>query len=356
MTQPSSILVIGAGLLGLSSADSLLRSGAKITIIDGNHGPARETSFANSGMIHPSQACPWNSEHLSPKLASESARSVYALAQRSKTLIRKRAIHLGLKQNMRIEGCLQIFETKTQRDRKASLYTHDKIAASIVEPSKDSFNRPALFFKGDISGNAFEYCTALEKALKQRGVKFKYNCKITNISRDYTGGVVINAGGETFHANQVVIAAGDASAEILRPLGIILKTYPERGFAMDFKKPKFNLPKIPIMDAASKSAMTVFEDRVRFSGTIGEAEANTLIKIWTQIAPNLIAKLDDPIQIWSANRPMSLRGRPYIGRTSVDGIWVNTGHGHMGWTLSAGSGDLLAKMMLDNFLDKRFQV
>lgn len=355
MTQPSSILIIGAGLLGLSSADSLLRSGAKITVIDGNHGPARETSFANSGMIHPSQSYPWNSEHLSPKLASESARSVYALAQRSKALIHKRAIHLGLKQNMRLDGCLQIFETLTQRDMKAKLYAQNRIAASIIESSKDSFNRPALFFEEDVSGNAFEYCTALENDLKQKGVKFYYNCRVTNISHGDTGEFTIHAGGETFQTNQVVIAAGHASAEILRPLGIILETYPERGFAIDFKIPKFSLPKIPIMDAASKSAMTVFEDRVRLSGTVGEAEANMLIKIWTQIAPNLIAKLDDPIQIWSASRPMSLRGRPYIGRTSVDGIWVNTGHGHMGWTLSAGSGELLAKMMLDNFSDERFQ-
>lgn len=356
MTHPSSILIIGAGLIGVSCADSLVRSGAQITVIDSHSGPARQASFANSGMIHPSQACPWNTERLLPLHAAQSIRSVYELAQRSKTLIQGRAVDLGLNQVTRADGCLQLFKTKAQRDAKAKLYEKDNIAFSVFESGVESFNRPALFFEGDISGNAFDYCNALESRLKKKGVAFRYDCQVSDVSRNTSGKLEVKTSGETFCPDHIVIAAGEASAEILRPLGIILKTYPERGFAMDFNKPELNSPKTPIMDAASKSALTVFDDRIRLSGTIGETSAETLLKVWTEIAPDFISNLGQPFQTWSSNRPMSTIGRPYIGQTSLSGLWVNTGHGHMGWTLSAGSGELLAKMMLDDFSDERFAI
>ena len=96
-----------------------------------------------------------------------------------------------------------------------------------------------------------------------------------------------------------------------------------------------------IMHAITRSALTVFDGHVRLSGTVDEADPVALLEIWEEIAPELIQRLGDPIQNWSGERPVSASGFPIIGPTPIDGLWVNSGHGHMGWTLCAGSGAYL---------------
>ena len=127
-----------------------------------------------------------------------------------------------------------------------------------------------------------------------------------------------------------------------------------RGFSVNFDKPDMALPYAPLMDSKTHSAMTIFEDHLRLSGTLNEESARPLLQRWCELAPDIMRALKPAKEIWSGLRPMSKAGRPYIGRTSVPGLWVNTGHGHMGWTLCAGSGDLIARMIVDGATDERF--
>jgi len=357
MLQPSSIIIIGAGLIGLSCADSLIAQGAKrVSVLDTRDGPARGTSFSNSGMIHPSQATPWNMQALSNFDNISATKAVYELAVRSKSLILERAQKLGLNTIGQRKGCLQMFQNCEERDAKAKLYHSFGVPFETVNPSAWTQQRPALFFPDDMSGNAYEYCVALAADLKTRGVSFGYGRNISKISKNTSGELEIQTQNQTLKAEHVIIAAGHSSSELLRTSGLTLKTYAERGFAIDFKKPHCDLPDIPIMDYQSKSAMTVFRDRLRLSGTIGETTETKLFEIWNQIAPNLMAKLGTPLRSWSANRPMSTLGRPFIAQTPIEGLWVNTGHGHMGWTLSAGSGALMADMILKDHKDPAFEL
>ena len=104
----------------------------------------------------------------------------------------------------------------------------------------------------------------------------------------------------------------------------------------------------------SHSALSFYEDHIRLSGTVGAKSAKALLSTWGEISPELMKALGDPIRVWEGQRPMSALGRPFIGRTAIPRLWVNCGHGHMGWTLSAGSGEVLAEMVMEDVIDARF--
>ena len=108
------------------------------------------------------------------------------------------------------------------------------------------------------------------------------------------------------------------------------------------------------MDAQSHSALTIFKDHLRLSGTIDEEDAKPLLRRWAVLAPAIFGALQPATHLWTGQRPMSEAGRPYISSTSIKGLWVNSGHGHMGWTLSAGSGQLMADMILSGVQDSRY--
>jgi len=109
-----------------------------------------------------------------------------------------------------------------------------------------------------------------------------------------------------------------------------------------------------IYDGKSRSAMTVFEDTLRLSGTLGEISAHPLLKRWFDLAPGIMGALSPAKEVWSGLRPISPMGRPYISGTSFPNLWINTGHAHMGWTLCAGAGALMADMILHDKKDPRF--
>ena len=166
----------------------------------------------------------------------------------------------------------------------------------------------------------------------------------------------VEVGRDIYAADHVILAAGVKSFIIASEFGIDVPIYGDTGFALNFVKPEgVCLPDIPLMHASSRSAFTVFSHRVRLSGTMREDNAEALRDIWEGIAPNLMRSLGEPIgKPWRGVRPMSLAGRPYIGETTLSGLWVNSGHGHMGWTLCMGSGELMANMIMRGSQDPRF--
>ena len=345
------IIIIGAGLIGLSTADFLLKAGARVTVIDEGFMPMRGTSFSNSGMLHPSQAFPWGYDGTDDE-AFTAARDVFDLAQRSVTLTRKRIKALGL--HKRTSGTMQLFDDEMARH--AACATYDKLGVAYKKSvAADEFGaRPTVEFPKDHSGNAFEYGVALAVNFAERGAVF-----ITGSGRPHSksGRVIgVEVGRDIYAADHVILAAGVKSFIIASEFGIDVPIYGDTGFALNFVKPEgVCLPDIPLMHASSRSAFTVFSHRVRLSGTMREDNAEALRDIWGGIAPNLMRSLGEPIgKPWRGVRPMSLAGRPYIGETTLSGLWVNSGHGHMGWTLCMGSGELMANMIMRGSQDPRF--
>ncbi len=352
MESSPNITIIGAGLIGLCSADALSSRGVNVTVIDARPGPCEGTSFSNSGMIHPSQALSWDTPKPSPS-DLDAARVTAALAKRSRDLLVDMTKRLGLP--VRPGGCLQIFKDfETARSAQKS-YGEIGILSNIVIDPIDSFGRPACQFPNDNSGDARAFGCALEMDLRARGVSFIYGAADTDV-RHTGAGFTVRVSDQILKADHLILAAGIQTASLLSKFEIRMQLKAVSGAAADFVLPEIidDLPSCPVMDTESRSAMTVFKNRVRISGGWGLEDPASLVECWRDIAPALMLRLGRPRSTWTGVRPVSPVGRPYISGSSIPNLWVNTGHGHMGWTLCAGSGELMSELILDGRRDSRF--
>lgn len=355
------IIIIGAGLIGLSAADSLLRAGVRVTLIDAAEAPMRGASFSNSGMLHPSQAMPWSFSHErhtgSRMDAMNTAKDIYALGQKSVRLTVKRAFGLGLNMNRRVAGTRQVFDNEVALKLTQETYRDIGVPCERASPHQNIPNLPTLFFPEDKSGNAYIYGMALAQDLAARGAVF-INGQEAKPHMQSGRIVGVQMGGDIILADHVVLATGYKTAELAAELGVKLFLRGEAGYALNFRRPdNLDLPDTPVMDTSSRSALTVFGDVVRLSGTKSQDDASELLRAWTQVAPEIIKSLGESIgPEWRGIRPVSEVGRPYIGQAVVPGLWVNAGHGHMGWTLCSGSGELLADMILNGAEAPQFKL
>lgn len=356
MSDTLHIGIIGAGLIGLSTADALALRGAKVTVLETRSGPCEGASFSNSGMIHPSQALSWAAgadDDLS------AAKAVHALATDSAKRLRDIMERLGLFADLSREtGCVQIFDTAESAQQALGVFTAIGVQATPVKESKLTFGRPGLRFAQDASGDARAYGCALESSLVERGVFCIYNVSDILLAQAVDRVEVTwsdATGQKTAQFDHLIIAAGAGSPALLSQFDLDLPVRPVTGWALDFARPvHLDAPAQPVMDAGSRSALTVFPDRVRLSGLWDAPSPETMIEVWRGIAPVLMGALGAPVRTWSGQRPVSAAGRPYISATSIPGLWVNAGHGHMGWTLCAGSAAVMADMILDARRDDRF--
>lgn len=350
-TSPN-IAIIGAGLIGLCTAEALAARGAAVTVIDARPGPCEGTSFSNSGMIHPSQAQSW--EPGGRQLHLRDAAKVTAdLAAQSRTLLLKHIRRLKLP--IRPAGCLQIHPNFEAARAAQTAYNDIGVEANIIIDPIDTFGQTACQFPNDSSGDSRSFGCALAADLQARGVAFLYEAADVDIRRAETG-FNIRAASQIIKADHLIIAAGIHSVELLAQMEIRMQLKAISGAAADFALPEArdDIPSCPVMDAVSRSALTVFEDRIRIAGGWDLKDPAPLLERWADLAPGLMLRLGRPISTWTGIRPVSPAGRPYISATSIPNLWVNTGHGHMGWTLSAGSGELLAQMILEAREDGRF--
>jgi len=332
MQKGPEIAIIGGGLIGLSCADSLNARGAKVTVFEQNDEIGLGASQYNSGMIHPSQAAPWLAGNIDVKVI----KSLAEFAGISRDLLMQRRRGLGCSDVLRPPGTLQLFEKAEASEHALGFYQKIGIPATRTK-SPWAFGRHALEFPKDQSGDAYEYTRRLGKDLEKRGVNMR--------TGQFMSGLQIEEVMSRF--DYVIMACGAHSAELLLYFDIDLPVKPVTGHALVFERPNVTLPDIPIMHRDSHSAMTVFEDRLRLSGTVDENTPDILRQIWLEIAPEIIGRLGPPIIRWTANRPASQLGRPVMDSAGIPGLYICTGHGHMGWSLCAASGALMADMILE---------
>ena len=339
------ITIIGAGLIGLCTAEALSARGARVTVLDAQPGPCEGTSFSNSGMIHPSQALSW-AETIVDAAALDAARVTVDLGKRSREILLGMKKRLGLP--MRQDGCVQIYDDLGAAQAAQTLFNQIGVRANILIDQIDTFGQAACQFPEDSSGDSRAFGCALAADLARRGVAFIYSASDIEFRPTQTG-FGVRTGGRIIKADHLILAAGIKTAQLLATVEIRMQLEAVSGTAADFSRPveAGDLPAYPVMDTQSRSALTVFEDRVRISGGWGLTDPASLIERWRDLAPGLMLRLGEPLSTWTGVRPVSPVGRPYISATSKPGLWVNTGHGHMGWTLCAGSGELLAEMILD---------
>jgi D-amino-acid dehydrogenase len=398
------VLVIGSGLIGTTTAYLLNQRGMDVTVIDRDKGPGLETSFANGALLTPSMAEPWNSPgswrvllkslgrsdsplqlrlRALPSLAGWGARFLWnsraeSYERNALSNLRLSLYSLSVMESIRqsasikygrvTRGTLKIFRDHAALDKAAAVaaaQSSEGLGFRRLSPSETIELEPALapvadqlagtiHFPVDETGDAYRFCVQLAEHSRRQGVDFRFGNEVSSL--EVRAGQVTAAviGGERVVADRYIVAAGCYSAPLLRSIGVRLPVRPAKGYSVTFDAPPGTpLLGIPLVDDDQHAAIVPLEGAVRVVGTAEFAgydktlngnRIQNLTKLLRGVLPHLQI---DPLTAkpWCGLRPMSADGVPVIGRTHIPNLMVNTGHGHLGWTMAAGSARLLADLM-----------
>jgi len=398
-------IVIGAGVIGVTTAFFLRLRGHEVAVIDRREGPGRETSFANGALLTPSMPEPWNAPGSWRALLGSIGRSDAPLQLRLKAI----PSLAGWGPRFLMNSRRPAFERNCVSNLKLALYSHEAMEsvreATSVDYSRRTtgtlkvFRNAAALYRAtawadqlsghgltfrklsrtdtvalegalapiagqlagsihyeiDEIGDACRFCTALTGQLLQEGVEFRFSTTVTSF--EVSGGRVtaVLCGRERFSADSYVVAACSYSTPLLSPLGMYLPVRPAKGYSVTFDcLPGRRELRVPIVDDDCHAAVVPIGNALRVAGTAeftgydltpSAARVEKLVRLLREILPE---GHYDPSSArpWCGLRAMSVDGVPIIGRTSVSNVFVNTGHGHLGWTMAAGSGGLLVDVIL----------
>ncbi|WP_027571544.1 D-amino acid dehydrogenase [Bradyrhizobium sp. WSM1743] len=397
------VLILGSGVIGVTSAYYLARAGHEVTVVDRQPEPALETSFANAGEVSPGYSSPWAGpgvpvkavkwllmKHgplvIRPKLdpvmwvwllkmlrnctsaryAVNKSRMI-PIAEYSRDALRDLRRDIGIQYDERSQGTLQLFRHQAQLDGTAEdiavlkqygvpfeLLSREGCIA--VEPALSGVKEKfvgGLRLPQDETGDCHMFTQSLAKHAQALGVRFMFNTGIDRIVTDgaRVSGVATSAG--LLQADAYVLALGSWSSRLVAPLGISLPVYPVKGYSITVPiKDASGAPESTVMDESYKVAITRLGNRIRVGGTaeisgysdkLYDARRATLDHSLTDLFPRGgdLAKAT----FWSGLRPMTPDGPPVIGPTQYGNLHLNTGHGTLGWTMSCGSGRVLADML-----------
>jgi len=397
------IAVLGGGVIGVTTAWYLSRAGHDVSVVDRQPEPALETSYANAGQISPGMSAPWAGPDtprkaivwllmrhsplvvwplLDPALISWVVRflancneTAYArnkekmvrLAEYSRDRLADLRSATGITYDDRQRGLLQLFRTQKQADgADDDIRVLEKLGVpyEVLDRAGCVAHEPGLGgttgkfagglkLPGDETGDARLFTQRLATLAEAAGVTFRMNTPISLLRTDGNriAGVETDQGVVT--ADAYVIALGSYSPLLLRPLGIRLHVYPVKGYSITVPLVSERAaPVSTVMDETFKVAITRLGDRIRVGGTaelggwstrLREVRRGTLVHSLTDLFPGAG---DVPrASFWAGLRPMTPDGPPVIGPTRYSNLWLNTGHGTLGWTMACGSGALLADLI-----------
>ncbi|WP_323916812.1 D-amino acid dehydrogenase [Aeromonas caviae] len=400
------IVVLGGGVVGVTSAWYLAKAGHKVTLLERRDGVALETSHANAGQISPGYASPWAAPGIPLKAAkwllqkhapftvrptsdpfqlrwmlkmfANCTPAAYAvnkgrmvrLAEYSRDCMKQLRDELALDYEGRQLGTLQLFRSQAQRDASqrdiAVLEEYGVPYQSLnadgceeVEPALARVRGKVvggLRLPGDETGDCFRFTQALADEARKLGVSFVFNCAIDEIEIAKGRAVAVRAGEQRFQADAIVCALGSYGTGFLRPLGIELPVYPVKGYSLTLPMTDAEgAPRSTVLDETYKVAITRFDERIRVGGmaelsgfnlALNPRRHDTLAMVVRDLFPqggNL-----EQATFWTGLRPMTPDGTPLVGPSPIPGLWLNTGHGTLGWTMAAGSGQLLSDLISGN--------
>lgn len=398
------VIVLGAGVIGVTTAFYLARAGHEVTVVDRQEGPANETSFANAGQVSPGYSAPWAApgvplkaikwmlmEHspfvLRPQLdprqwlwLAQMLRNCTAgryavnkermvrLAEYSRDCLRQLRADTGIAYDDKAQGTLQLFRTEKQVDAAAkdiAVLREAGVPYEVLDPAGCAAVEPALAgvtdklagglrLPGDETGDCFKFTNNLAKLAAGLGVSFRWGARIAGLVADggRIGGVALE-GGETLRADGYVLALGSYSPLLLKPLGIEIPVYPVKGYSITVPVTEAEgAPVSTVMDETYKVAITRLGDRIRVGGTAELAGYSS--RLWDARRRTLEHSVTDLFpqggdvsraSFWTGMRPMTPDGTPVVGRTPYGNLFLNTGHGTLGWTMACGSGRVMSDIV-----------
>ncbi|MDQ2733593.1 MAG: D-amino acid dehydrogenase [Pseudomonadota bacterium] len=398
------VLVLGAGVIGITAAYELAGAGHDVTVVDRQAGPALETSFANAGEVSPGYSAPWAGpgvplkaikwlamHHrplvIRPHLDTAFIGWVLAmlrnctaaryeinktrmvrLAEYSRNCLRALRAETGITYDERMQGTLQLFRTQRQFDGSAgdiAVLRESGVAFELLDRAGCIRNEPALthvqdkfvgglLLPGDETGDCFKFTERLAGLAAARGVSFRFDTPLRGLLRagERIEGVDTSAG-ETLTADAYLVALGSYSPLMLRLVGIRIPVYPVKGYSITVPiVDAAAAPESTVMDETHKVAITRLGDRIRVGGTaelagytlkLHEARRSTL----SHVVGDLFPKGGDltRAEFWCGLRPMTPDGTPVIGATPLANLFLATGHGTLGWTMAAGTARVMADVI-----------
>ncbi len=417
------IIVLGAGIIGISTAWHLAQRGHEVTVVDRHGEAALETSFANAAQISVSYCEPWANREapwkalkwmfskeapllFRPQLPvgegwhqyswglqflancndtafERNVQQLVALGSYSHEALKQVVLDTGITYNRLEKGIAHYYTDQksldTAGDAAALMVKYgvnrrvvSKAELLKIEPAFQQFADHIVggtYTASDESGDARVFTQELSQRCAERGVQFLWNHDVLGL--DQAGGSISSVrvrnqatGAEqALSADHFVVAMGSYTAPLLRTVGVSLPIYPGKGYSATFKILKPELaPRVSLLDDAVKCAMSRLGDTLRIAGTIevggydlsldtplARARCEMLARRVETVFPGvcdtrLAAEGGDP-QFWTGLRPATPTNIPYIGKSKVGKLWVNAGHGTLGWTHGAGSGKAIAELI-----------
>jgi D-amino-acid dehydrogenase len=396
------VIVLGSGVVGVSTAYYLARSGHDVTVIDRQPGAALETSFANAGQISPGYASPWAAPGVPLKamkwlfqrhapLAIRPDGSLFQLqwmwemvkncdagryavnkermvrlAEFSRDCMRELRNDIGIDYEGRQQGTLQVFRTQAQFDGAAKdidVLRQAGVPFEVLTREQLANAEPALAkvrdklvgglrLPNDETGDCQMFTTRLAELAKGLGVRFEFGASIHAIESqgDQITGVRTDRG--TFTADRYVVALGSYSRLLLRQF-FRVPVYPLKGYSITVPiTDAAQAPVSTILDETYKIAITRFENRIRVGGMaeiagysreLNPRRRETLEMVVTDLFPN--GGDVSQASFWTGLRPMTPDSTPIVGATPLRNLFLNTGHGTLGWTMACGSASVIADLV-----------
>lgn len=402
------VTVLGAGVVGVASAWYLAADGHEVTVIERQPLAAQETSFANGGQISVSHAEPWANPRAPLKAlqwlgredapllwrlradpaqwawglrflnqctaarARANVGAIVRLGLASRAALQSLRRELALEYNQLERGILHFYTDprefahalpQAELMREFGCEREPKTAAEClaIEPALAESTVPVVggtYTAGDESGDARRFTEALAQHAALRGVRFRYGASVAALEREgeRLSGVRL-ATGELLSADMTVLALGSYSPLLLRPLGVRLPIYPAKGYSATLKLADGALaPTVSLTDDGYKIVFSRLGESLRIAGTaeftgydasLNPLRCEALLRRTREIFPALVAATKEA-EFWSGLRPATPGNVPLIGdmrAVGLAGLWLNTGHGTLGWTLGCGSARLLTDLL-----------
>jgi D-amino-acid dehydrogenase len=400
------IAILGAGVIGVTTAYQLLRDGHRVTVIDRAPTPAQFTSYANAGLVAPGHAYAWGSPaapkmmlrslwrddqaiRFKPKLApaqwrwarqflaqctaeraAANTRIKTRLCRYSQTMLNDVVAQTNVQFDGRSGGLLYFYRTNAAFE-KAAIRAEilQKEGLEIKSLTRDEVLRadPGLIAAKDViagglmapsdsSGDAHLFTKALAQTCADMGATFLFNTQIHDLTIEQGQITDATTSAGPIKADAFVLCLGVYSPHLVQKLGLRLPIYPVKGYSVtlplsDIETP----PQIGGVDEENLLAYCPMGDRLRLTATAEIAGYSTAHKpadfrVMLARARELFGNRlgTGEIEYWAGLRPMTPTGLPIVDRSAIDNLWLNTGHGHMGWTMSNGCARMIADMIGQN--------
>ena len=402
------VLILGSGVVGVTSAWYLAQAGHEVTVIDRSSGPAEETSAGNAGQISPGYASPWAAPGIPLKAVKwmfqkhsplsirpdgttfqlqwmwemlknctlphyqENKSRMVRIAEYSRDCLKDLRATTGILYEGRQGGTLQLFRTEQQYENASKdikVLEEAGVPYRLLKSAELHSIEPALAatqhkltgglqLPNDETGDCQLFTRRLAAMAEEAGVTFRYNVAVDQLLRAGNSISGVKCGAETLTADRYIVACGSYSTALLKDI-VPVPVYPLKGYSLTIPvKNADGAPESTILDETYKVAVTRFDNRIRVGGMAEIVGFNTKLLPARRETLEMVVRdlypeggFVEQATFWTGLRPMTPDGTPIVGRTPLTNLYLNTGHGTLGWTMACGSGKLIADIISGNTPD-----